>query len=262
MEKTLNNKTGYFEIIIKGKIGDIELTPQVFDIKEIKSLLEDVEKLIPYEIKERPLITYEIEKGSVINKFKTGLQYVAMLNGLLGIINDNKSIDFLDKSSATVIENFQNKAIQKDFKIEIKTSIENSNILQITNETRFYKSEETWIDSEFYFYGNITNVGGKEKPNIHLTTKDLGTLIVKTPKEILKNFEENVIYKDFGVRATGKQNLISGEIDKSSLVFLDIIEYRPKYDPDYIKKLRDIAKKTWIGKVDADKFLNEQRGRL
>ena len=257
----MKNKNGYFEIIIKGKIGDVELSPQVFDIKEIKSLLEDVEKLIPYESKERPLISYEIEKGSVINKFKTGLQYIAMLNGLLGMINETKSIDFLDKASASVIENFQDKAIQRDFKIEIKTSIQDTNILKISNETFFYKSEEVWIESEFYFYGNITNVGGKDKPNIHLVTKDLGTLIVRTPKEILKNFEENVIYKDFGLRAKGKQNLISGEIDKNSLEYLDRIEYRPKFDSDYIKKLRALSKKNWIGKVNPDKLLNQMRGR-
>jgi len=256
------NTTGYFEIIIKGKKGNIELTPDVYDIKELKALLEDVEKLIPFDSKERPMITYEVEEGSVKNRFKTLFQYVVMLNALLGQINSDKSIDFLDTSTAKVIESFQKKAKEKDYQIEIKTSVEETNILKITKETNYYKSDDVWVDGEFYFYGNITNAGGKDKSNIHLYTKDLGTLIIKTPKDILKQFPENIIYKDFGLRATGKQNLNSGEIDKQSLSYLDLIEFNPKYNPDYLKTLRDKAKKSWVGKVNVDKWIDDVRGRV
>ena len=56
----------------------------------------------------------------------------------------------------------------------------------------------------------------KEKANIHLDTKDYGLLKVASDKAILKDYESNPLYKDYGIRATGKQNVNTGELDKST----------------------------------------------
>lgn len=40
------------------------------------------------------------------------------------------------------------------------------------------RSESIWVDAEFYFYGKITNMGGKNKANIHISTEVYGSLIV------------------------------------------------------------------------------------
>jgi len=37
------------------------------------------------------------------------------------------------------------------------------------------------------------------------------------------------------------------------------IDYNPKYNEQYLKMLREKAKKSWLG-VDADKWLREIRG--
>ena len=70
---------------------------------------------------------------------------------------------------------------------------------------------------------------GKSKANIHLDTKDYGYLSIETGEEFLKAREENLLYKKFGVRASGKQNIETGEIDTKSLFFIGTNYCHPKF---------------------------------
>src|SRR5690606_12286408 len=66
--------------------------------------------------------------------------------------------------------------------------------------------------------------------------------------------------KTFGIRATGKQHLETGEFDKSTLKFVELVEYQPRYDERYLNELREKASKSWAGITDVDKWLREIRG--
>ncbi len=67
------------------------------------------------------------------------------------------------------------------------------------------------------------------------------------------------MYKEYGVRASGKQSLATGEIDLSSLKLISLRGYRPMYDEAYLDGLIAKASKSWEG-VDVDGFLSEIRG--
>jgi len=84
--------------------------------------------------------------------------------------------------------------------------------------------------------------------------------MIETPKSFLEDYENNLLYKTFGIRATGKQHSETGEIDRSTLKFVELIDYRPKYDEHYLKELRDKARKSWLGAIDPDNWLREVRG--
>ena len=76
-------KIGHIEITITGSKGNIKLSPDNYDIKEIKNILEQAENLLfPSEKKERPVISYNIEEGSVKHIFKTSLQVIIGFNAV------------------------------------------------------------------------------------------------------------------------------------------------------------------------------------
>lgn len=257
------DKIGFIEIRITGSKGNLELSPDNYDIREIMSILQDAENLLfPSDKRDRPTISYKIEEGSVRHILKTSIQYVIGLNAILAQINQANNIDFLDAPTARAIENFQQSAIQKDYVFHIRTSLDNSNELKVDRTTRLYRTEAIWADAEFYFYGKLTNAGGKDKANIHILTDELGTIRVETPISFLEKYEENLLYKAFGIRAVGKQHSETGEIDKSTLKFVELVEYQAKYDEVYLKSLRDKAKKSWLGAIDPDKWLKEVRGSI
>ena len=143
--------------------------------------------------------------------------------------------------------------------IFLKTSLPESTELRIDKTTKYFRTSTLLADAEFYFYGKVMNAGGKERVNIHVMTEDLGIIRIETPQPVLENLEGNILYKSFGVRASGKQNTETGEVDKGSLVFIEMIDYSPKYDNDYLQKIREKAK-TWLGSINPDEWLREVRG--
>lgn len=253
-------KIAEIEIKVLGKSGNQELKPDNYDIKHILSLLQNVEDILfPSGKKDRPLITYNIKEGSVKHIFKTTAQTVIGFSAILAQVQGENSIDFLDLKTSRAIESIQSLSVQKNYEFEIKTSLKNDLELKITPKTNFYRTENTWVDAELYFYGTLKDAGGKSKANIHIDTEDYGYVTIETGQEFLKEREENMLYKKFGVRAHGKQNIETGEIDTKSLKLIELIDYSPKFDNDYLNKLIIKAKNSWKG-INADDWLFELRG--
>jgi hypothetical protein len=254
-------KIGFIEIRITGSKGNIDLSPENYDIREVITILENAENLLfPGDKKDRPNITYKIEEGSVKHILKTSIQYIIGFNAIIGQVNQNQNIDFLDLNTAKAFENIQDIAAKKNYDFSIKTSLEETNEVKINTSTRFYRSEAIWADAEFYFYGKVTNAGGKDKANIHVSTEELGSIRIQVPISFLEEYDQNLLYKTFGIRAIGKQHSETGEIDTSSLKFIELVDYQPKYDELYLQSLRDKAKKSWLGGINPENWLREIRG--
>ena len=251
----------FIEIKITGSKGNLDLSPEIYDIREVISILENAENLLySGDKRDRPTISYKIEEGSVKHILKTSIQYIIGFNAIIGQVNQVQDIDFLDLGTAKAFENIQDIATKHDYTFSIKTSIAYSNEVRIDRSTRFYRTEAIWADAEFYFYGKVTNAGGKDKANIHVLTEQLGTIRIQTPITFLEQYKENLLYKTFGIRATGKQHSETGEIDTSTLKFVELINYQPVYDEEYLKTLRGRAKKSWLGNINSTNWLDEIRG--
>lgn len=253
-------KIGDIEIRVVGKSGNQNLSPDNYDIKHIATILQNVEDLLyPNNKKDRPIITYDIQEGSVRHLFKTTIQTVIGFSAVLGQVQANESIDFLELKTARAIENIQNLSRQKNYEFQIKTSLKDDYELTINPSTKFFRTENIWVEAEFYFYGILKDAGGKSKANIHLDTQDYGYLSIETGEEFLKEREENLLYKKFGVRVSGKQNIETGEIDTKSLSLVELIDYQPKFDNDYLNSLIKKAKKSW-GNINPDEWLLNLKG--
>lgn len=111
-------------IRISGKYGHSDLKPELYDIKDIKEILEDVEQMLfPDGAKKRPVISYSIDKGSVVHKFQTSRQTVVGFNAVLNDIHDQSNIDFLEPKSALAFEHLQQTADEQGHNFEISTSV-------------------------------------------------------------------------------------------------------------------------------------------
>lgn len=250
---------------IIGKNGDESLSPANFDIGQIRFLLDEVENLLypdKKKRKDRPTISYEMKEGSVLNVFRTSLQNVLLVSAMLGVIEqENGSIDKLEVASAQAIEDLQSFALRHNYDIEISTSDKPQRVFRITPTTHYVRRENIMVDIECYYYGTLTDAGGKDKANIHLDTKEAGSLTIRTEKEYLAGYQGNPLYKNFGVRVRTKKNILTGDIDKSTLVLVELMDYQPKFDEDYLKDLIHKATPKWRG-VNADEWLAKVRGGI
>lgn len=253
-------KTGTIEIHITGKNGNESLSPENFDIREVKKLLDGIEDMLyPNNKQARPTITYSVECGSVRNIFRTSLQAVASFTAVLNMIVAEQSIDNLEVTTARAFETIQQSAKQSNYSFEFMTSQVDKAILKITPDTNYFRNEDLWADAEFFFYGELTNAGGKNDPNIHLVTKEAGTLLIDVDKEFLKQQDENILYKEYGVRVQGKQNIATGELDKRNLKLIDLVDYNSRFDEQYLASLISKVGNKFSG-IDVDQWINEIRG--
>jgi hypothetical protein len=253
-------RIGYIEIKVNGKKGNLDLTPDNYDIKDVIAVLENAENLLFPNKKDRPTISCDIQEGSVKHIIKTSLQVIIGFNALLfQIQQNNNAIDFLEPQTAKAFEFFQDTAKKQDVAFEISTSVANTSKISVDKNTEFIRSEEVWVNAEFYFYGIVTDFGGKSEANIHLDTKNYGLLKIKSDKKLLADYESNPLYKNYGIRAQGKQSITSGDIDKTTLKLIEIIDYEPSYKASYINGLIDKARNSWEGITDADEWLSQLR---
>lgn len=108
------DKIGDIEIRVIGKSGNSDLTPETYDIRHIATILHNVEDLLyPNNKKNRPIITYNIEDGSVRHIFKTSIQTVIGFSALLSQVQAQNSIDFLELKTAKALEEIQKMSRQK-----------------------------------------------------------------------------------------------------------------------------------------------------
>jgi len=253
-------KIGTIEIKVSGTKGKMDLSPDNYDVKEIISILQNVEDLLyPSNKKERPIISYNIEEGSVKHVFKTSIQAIIGFSAVLLQVSKYESIDFLELKTAQAIEAIQTLSYQKNFEFDIKTSMDDSVVLKINSSTSLFRTENVWVDAELYFYGTLTNAGGKNKANIHIDTEEFGLITIDTQKSFLRDQDENLLYRKFGVRVVEKQNIQTGEIDRASLKLIGFIDFSPKYDDKYLKGLILKAKGNWKN-IDPDLWIDQIRG--
>jgi hypothetical protein len=251
---------GYIEVKIDGLVGNKPLKPIDIDIAEIKEMISDVETFL-YPTKgektERPHISYKLEEGSARNIFYLPISAVLLFNGLSGEINKRGNIDFLDSKRAEIIDKFQRKAKEKNLEISFYSSSNTDAILKINQETQFFKIAATYIETEFILYGKVNEEGGNN-PNFHLITKEYGKLVISASEKQLLEGEKR-LFKIYGVRAKGKQNLADSK--PFDLKLIDYITYNPNYDEHKLDLLIERASVKWNTIPDVDSWLNEIRGR-
>ncbi len=234
------------------------MTPETYDITLMHSVLEYAIALLDLDKrKERPITSYHIESGSVSNVFTTSKQKAIEFASVLALVASTSSIDELDAKTAVAFEGLQKFAIQNNFNVDVFTSESKEHVIHITPSSYFKRTESLWADAEVYYYGTLVDAGGKNKSNIHLDTPD-GLIMIDADKGLLTSIEGNPLYRKFGVRATAKQNIITGDIDRSSLKLIEIIEFEPKFDSKYLEKKMDASTPVWSG-IDADVFLHKIR---
>ena len=245
------------QLTIRIAAEDSVLSPDNYDIKDLKVLLEHVDRLLAVE-GPRPLISYEVKTGSVQHVFKTQKDCIETVSLLLMRIQARQSIDFLRPEKITAIEYFQKTAVENNhtynFYIDSKPKPE----LVISPVTNFMRTAGLWFDAELYFYGTLQNIGGKGKSNIHLDTEEFGYLTIQADKEILSGQKNNLLYQKVMVRASGKQEYKTHQIDKKSLKLIEFVAHNPQYNAEALEKQIAKTSQHWTG-IDPEKWLHNIR---
>ena len=171
-------------------------------------------------------------------------------------IKTRGNIAFLDNKRAEIIDKFQRRAAENNLEISFFSSSTKEPILKINKDTSYFKIAASYIETEFVLYGKINEEGGNN-PNFHLLTKEYGKLVISASEQQLLEGEKR-LFKVYGVRAKGKQNLADGK--PFDLKLIDYITYNPNYDEHKLDLLIERASIKWNAIPNVDSWLQQIRG--
>ncbi len=250
----------YIEIYIEGNKGIQPLSVDNYDIKELSSFLRNIDGLLSVGGKRSEVALKEINEGSVRLRLATTLQTMAVFAATISVISGNETLDGIDPSTAKTVEEIQRDSRIKGYTYSFSTGNSDKKLI-ITPSSNYKRSDALWADGEFYFYGIIHDAGGKTIPNIHVDTKEFGSLTIDASKEYLRDQPRNLLYHTCGIRAKGRQNIATKEIDRDSLVLIELFDYSPKFDKNYLNDLISKATPILSEITDKQEWLNELRGK-
>jgi hypothetical protein len=172
-----------------------------------------------------------------------------------------KSLENIDERRAQIFEIWQNLASTNDNRVYELFNTDNAkkiSSITIDQDTKFKKKKSSWVNVELYVYGKINDIGGKNKPNIHLELENGSTVKIGSSKELLSFDRENRIYKRQLVRISAKQNIDTKEIKDEKLLSFE--HYSPNYDEEEFLKIVSKGRLAWRSVKNATKWVEELRG--
>jgi hypothetical protein len=250
-------RTDYIEIHITGKKGVDNLSLDNYDVAELKNVLDIIIKLCPQIDKNDPL-SLTIVNGSVKQIFKGSKQRIAMFSTILSLVVGNPYLEDIESQTAISVEELQKSAKTTGYTYSITTSMSNKPLV-ISPTTDYKRREVEWIDGELYLYGEVILTGGVN-PKLHISTKEYGKLVVNASKDFLCKAEK-LLYRECGIMVKAKLNKYTNEIDKESIMFVELIKgYTSTIDLAYIKHCIENASAQFRTAMSYDEWYSIVRG--
>lgn len=249
------------EIKLTGKRGTEPLSPENVGVGFLIEALGHIRTLLEATADEDPIVT--LHEGSLALRHRGLSDSVESLAHQLRIVGQTFSLDGTDKKLTKALTGLQKLALRHGDTVVI--SKENEPLVSFSQQHKLESVTHTYVDSEIYIRGKVTNAGGIGKPNIHVQTDDvnLGTLLVDTTEEQLSSDEKNRLYKPITMRVSIKEDVQTGEYDLKSARLLEVIEttdIATKEVSSYVGKLIERAKGSWTDVRDKEAWLKRIRG--
>jgi len=234
---------GHIDFIVRGNVGEFPISPKTIELGLFKSFAEDIEAIINSipEVQKNSVVI-SIEEGS----FKATAIVAAMAANTLAVdavsLNNTNDLSSINTVRSKVIERWDKKT-KANPSIEFEIRPNGLDGIKVNYQRIFKKDENVWLQSELYLYGLFTDIGGKSKSNIHLTTDKNDEVVISCKVDEIKNIKENKVYHSGGVRVLAKQNLYTGEIKDAS--FIEFIDYNPSYNENELLATIEKGREAW-----------------
>jgi hypothetical protein len=171
------------------------------------------------------------------------------------------NLDKVDPVRARIIEKWQRESKASEdraYELFVNGKESGKNVLEITADTDFKIRKDVWVDVELYVYGQVYDMGGKSKPNVHLKLENGASITIGADTALLGGDKINRLYKRQLVRIRAKQSIHTGRLRDESLVSFE--HYEPQYDEDSFLSIVKKGRLAWGSVENATKWVEEMRG--
>ena len=205
------NELTNLEFSLTDEVGGRPLTPETVDLPTLRGFLEEVETLIKGDMPGASLADSQvrIEKGSVKIAALVAALLASDARADLATLSQSGDLDLIQPRRAKVVEDWQKRARHSAVRVYAILPGQGAKVIRITSTSQFqHGGEKAWVSVEKYLTGKVVDLGGKQKPNVHLILADTGeSMRVDATEQQLAAEKQNQLYKDVTLRVQGEQHL-------------------------------------------------------
>lgn len=244
---------------VSDRINDSEVSPSHVSLALLGEFQKDVSEFLKGSTNDVELskVIVSIEQGSLALR-ASELRSTNTLWSDLEHLNSTDSLSLIDLKRAKVIERWQSSA-RKNPHRRYSVVDESARIsFSIDSTSEYHRMEDMWVSVEKYLYGEVVDIGGTTKPNVHLKLENGATLTIPATRNLLEKGEQNRLYRAALLHVTAEENLITGELRNYQL--LEFADYQPSYDETKFNLMVERGTKAWADVSDATEWLEALRG--
>lgn len=205
---------------LNDRIDDAEVTPSRVPLALLAQFQKDVTEFLSGSSRDIDphQVMVSIEEGSL----------ALVASGLLaatGLWNDVERLQHparlgeVDPKRAAVVERWQAAARKHPHRRYTLANHDGVVSLRVDADSDYRdQSLAAWVPVKKYLHGQITDLGGTSKANVHLKLDTGKVLTIASSQQLLADEERNRLYKATTVRVSAEENLHTGELRNLALL--------------------------------------------
>jgi hypothetical protein len=250
------------DFALHGKVEGVEITPQSIGLTQFNEFNQQVEAFIGGSHKLRlDQVHVEITQGSYVLRVILPVVVFSTLEPDLKLMSRQDVLGEMDIKRAEVVQKWQARTKNNpDLFYEVRPAEEELPKIRVSRDTDYRVGDVVpWVAVEKYLFGEIMDMGGAQKANVHLKLDRGGkTLLVGAAQGYLREQVENRLYRKVLLHVRAEQHFRTGDLRNVQLI--SFMDYKPSYDEEALDRFATKGAEAWADVADASQWVREQRG--
>jgi hypothetical protein len=257
----MNDNTA-IEFVLHGKVEGQEITPRTIGLSQFNEFNQQVEQFITGSQKIKlDQVHVEIAESSYLLRVILPVVVMSSLEPDLRLLAREDVLGEVDLKRAEVVAKWQARTKSNpDLDYQIRPRGQDLPKVRISRQTDYRVGEIVpWVTVEKYLFGEITDMGGTQKANIHLKLDRGGKpVLVGAAQGYLRDLTENRIYHKALLHVRAEQHYKTGDLRNVQLI--SFVDYQPNYDEAALDRFAAKGAAAWADVPDAAQWVREVRG--
>ncbi len=248
--------------VMKGRVEGREITPANIGFSRFNEFNKEVaDFLVGSQRLDLDDVHVSVEEGSYMLRTLLPALVLSSVEPDLKLMAREDVLGEMDPKRSEIVKKWQDRSKNNpDLSYEMLPAGEGLSKIRISQESDYrIGAIVPWVTVEKYLFGEILDMGGSQKANIHIKTRQSSKLLkVGTNQDYLRDQPENRLYHKALLQVRAEQHFRTGELRNIQLI--SFVDYRPVYDEEAMKLFETEGARAWADVPDAAAWVREVRG--
>ncbi len=250
------------EFVLRGRIEGREVTPASIGLSRFNEFNQDVETFLRGSQRlELDEVLVSVEAGSYKLRVLLPALVLSSVSPDIKLLAREDSLGEVDAKRAEVVQKWQARSKSSpELSYELRPQGDDTTIIRISRESDYRVGAIIpWVSVEKYVSGEVVDMGGAQKANIHLKIGSNKRIVrIDTSQGYLRDQPQNWLYHKALLHVRAEQHFRTGELRNIRLI--EFVPYQPVYDEAALNRFGADGVQAWADVPDAAAWVREVRG--